>query len=481
MGLDKTVKDKAPGWQAGIGHRLPWLGSEVAPVALNSPRWVGWSDALAKRLELTPDDTTLALLSGNGASLPWSPVAQVYSGHQFGGYTPRLGDGRGLHLGERHGLEVFLKGSGPTPYSRGGDGRAVLRSAIREFLASEALHHLGIATTRALAVIGSETPVWRETQETGAITVRVSPSHLRFGHFEYFLYTRQQDRLEALIEDTIDHHFPQVRGESEPRLAWLAQVVERTAETVADWQAFGFCHGVLNSDNMSILGETFDYGPFAFMNTFNPGYVCNHSDHEGRYAFHQQPGIGLWNLNRLAVPLTPWLDEAQLKSALAQYEPALIRRYLSRMGARLGLEAPEERDLTLIGDLLNLMAAAQVDYSNTLRHFAGLDPTSHDTPLHALLSGQEGFASWWQRYQARVGAPADLAQWQAQRAQANPALILRTHLAQQTIEAAEAGDNEPLARLHRALCRPYDPEPQYDDLRGDAPSWSQQLTLSCSS
>ncbi len=477
----KTLTEKGPGWQEGIGQRLPWLGSRVAPLPLDNPKWVGWSDDMGRRLGLTPDDPTLALLSGSSNPLSWSPFAQVYSGHQFGGYTPRLGDGRGVHLGERQGLEVFLKGSGPTPYSRGGDGRAVLRSAIREFLASEALHHLGVATTRALAVIGSDTPVWRETQETGAITVRVSPCHLRFGHFEYFLYTRQQDRLEALIDDTIAHHFPEVAGERDPRLAWFSAVVERTAETVADWQAFGFCHGVLNSDNMSILGETFDYGPFAFLNAFDPGYVCNHSDHEGRYAFDQQPGIGLWNLNRLAVTLTPWYDDEALKAVLARYEPVLIRRYLARMGARLGLEAPTEADLPLIGGLLNLMAAGKTDYSNTLRHFATLDPTSTDTVLHQTLGEQEGFARWWAAYQARVASPGRLTQWQSERRQANPALILRTHLAQQAIAAAEQGDNAPLARLHRALCRPYDPEPEYDDLRGDAPSWSQQITLSCSS
>ncbi|WP_325167090.1 protein adenylyltransferase SelO [Ferrimonas balearica] len=464
-----------------MGHRLPWLGSQVSPQPLSNPRWLGWSDDLAHRLKLQADDATLALLSGSGATLPWSPVAQVYSGHQFGGYTPRLGDGRGLHLGEREGLEVFLKGSGQTPYSRGGDGRAVLRSAVREFLASEALFHLGIATTRALAVIGSDTPVRREELETGAITVRVSESHLRFGHFEYFLYTRQQPQLEALIEDTIDHHFAGVRGESDAKLAWLVEVVERTARTVADWQAFGFCHGVLNSDNMSILGETFDYGPFAFMNRFDPGYICNHSDHDGRYAFDQQAGIGLWNLNRLAITLTPWLDETAIRQALARYEPVLVERYLARMGARLGLPDPTAEDLPLIAELLNRMAEGGLDYSNTLREFAQVDPTSQDTPLHRRFAGVAGFSDWWQRYQQRLGGVDGLADWQARRGEANPALILRTHLAQEAISAAEQGDNDPLHRLHRALCRPYDPEPEFDDLRGDAPSWSQQLTLSCSS
>nr|WP_234977426.1 YdiU family protein [Ferrimonas marina] len=470
----------AQGWQAGIGARLPWLGSEVAAQPLANPRWLGWSDDLAETLSLNRSLDLLALFAGQ-QSLPWPGFAQVYSGHQFGGYTPRLGDGRGLHLGQRGEYELFAKGSGPTPYSRGGDGRAVLRSAVREFLISEALHHLGVATTRALAVIGSDTPVWREEQETGAITVRVSCSHLRFGHFEYFFYTRQQDQLEALIRDSIDTLFPQLAAEPEPILAWLVDVVQRTAETVADWQAFGFCHGVLNTDNMSILGETFDFGPFAFLNQFDSGHICNHSDHTGRYAFDQQPGIGLWNLNKLALTLTPFLSETQLRDALAEYEPALVARYLARMGARLGLEDPTEEDLALITELLNLMGRSGVDYHLTLRQLGQCDPSGQDTPLHRQFQGQSDFDAWWLRYQQRLGGGTVASDWGQQRNRANPAILLRTHLAQQAIAAAEQGNNRPLMRLHRALTRPYDPRPQDHPFIEEAPSWSRSLTLSCSS
>ncbi|QIZ78091.1 protein adenylyltransferase SelO [Ferrimonas lipolytica] len=464
------------GWQQGIGLRLPWLGSEVSAQPLQQPRWLGWSESVAQQLGLKPDEQLLQLFSGHN-QLPWAGFAQVYSGHQFGGYTPQLGDGRGMLLGMRNGYELFAKGSGITPYSRGGDGRAVLRSAVREFLASEALHHLGIATSRALAVVGSSTPVYREEVETGAITIRVTSSHLRFGHFEYFYYTGQQQQLEALLQDCIEQQFSHLKDAPDARAQWLAEVVKRTATTVADWQAFGFCHGVLNSDNMSILGETFDYGPFAFLNQFNSGYVCNHSDHSGRYAFDQQPGVAMWNLTKLATALSGLIPAEQLEAALASYEPALVQRYLERMGARLGLVEPTPADLGLLADLLSQLQSQQADYHLTLRQFSQLDPNAERCPL---LGGDE-MQLWWQQYQQRIGVITDVDGWQQQRAAANPVIILRTHLAQAAIEAAELGDNGPLERLHLALTRPYDPQPQDHIYCQEAPAWSQTLTLSCSS
>ncbi|GAA4889763.1 protein adenylyltransferase SelO [Ferrimonas pelagia] len=466
--------------EPGIETRLPWLGSPITAQPLDAPRWLGWSASLAEELGIDRTPELLALLAGQTRQAH-PGFAQVYSGHQFGGYTPRLGDGRGMLLGQLDGWELFVKGSGTTPYSRGGDGRAVLRSAVREFLASEALHHLGIASSRALAVLGSDTPVWREQQETAAITVRVTRSHLRFGHFEYFFYSQQPQRLEALIADCIETQFAHLHGCADQTLAWFIEVIERTATTVADWQAFGFCHGVLNTDNMSVLGETFDYGPFAFMNRFEAGYICNHSDIHGRYAFDQQPGIGLWNLNKLALTLTPFLSQEQLQMALARYEPALVARYLARMGRRLGLEHVGEGDLGLIGELFHLMQQAKLDMHLTLRTLGRCDPNGDDTPLHALLGAQPDFAAWWQRYRSRLGGVARLGAWQALRDQANPAVVLRTHLAQRAIAAAEAGNIAPLMRLHRALTRPYDPRAQDHPFIEEAPEWSQSLTLSCSS
>ncbi|GAA5186941.1 protein adenylyltransferase SelO [Ferrimonas gelatinilytica] len=478
----RPAPDEAVPWQPGIEARLPWLGQGVQASPLTQPRWLGWSDEMAATLGIQRTPELLARFAGQHSDrIPVEGFAQVYSGHQFGGYTPRLGDGRGLHLGQIDGWELFLKGSGPTPFSRGGDGRAVLRSAVREFLISEAMHHLGIRTTRALAVLGSDTPVWREQQETAAITVRVSRTHLRFGHFEYLFYNGEQAKLRALLEDTLETLYPDLVGTEAPLEQWLLQVVVATAQTVADWQAFGFCHGVLNTDNMSILGETFDYGPFAFLNRFEPGFICNHSDHDGRYAFDQQPGIGLWNLNKLALTLTPFIDAKRLQGILAEYEPALLARYLSRMAARMGLERATLEDLPLITELLGLFSAAGADYHLTFRALAEQDPNVDDGPLFQRLGHQTGFAQWYRRYRDRLGGVGALSAWQRHRAEANPAVILRTHLAQEAITGAERGDLRPLARLHRALCRPYDPRPQDHPFIEEAPEWSQSLVLSCSS
>ncbi len=479
---DRPASGAETPWQPGIEARLPWLGQPVEATPLARPRWLGWSETLAGTLGIRRSPQLLAQFAGQGGEQgSVRGFAQVYSGHQFGGYTPRLGDGRGLHLGQIDGWELFLKGSGPTPYSRGGDGRAVLRSAVREFLISEAMHHLGIPTTRALAVLGSDTPVWREQQESAAITVRVSRTHLRFGHFEYLFYTGEQERLRALLEETLSTLYPSLAGCSDAIEQWLLRVVVATAETVADWQAFGFCHGVLNTDNMSILGETFDYGPFAFLNRFEPGFVCNHSDHEGRYAFDQQPGVGLWNLNKLALTLTPFVEGERLQRILAEYEPALLGRYLARMAARLGLEQATLEDLPLITELLGLFTAAGVDYHLSFRDLARQDPNVDEGPLIRRLGTQPGFALWYRRYRDRLGGVGGLTAWHKARARANPAVILRTHLAQQAIVAAEQGDCRPLARLHRALGRPYDPRPQDHPFIEEAPEWSQSLVLSCSS
>ncbi|WP_229360242.1 protein adenylyltransferase SelO [Ferrimonas sediminicola] len=466
----------------GINQAVPGLAQEVRPVPLENPILLGWSEALATELGLERcDEALLRQLNGEGP-FPLPATAQVYSGHQFGGYTPRLGDGRGCHLGEVAGRELFLKGSGPTPYSRGGDGRAVIRSAVREFLASEALHHLGIPTTRALAVLASDTPVFREQPERGAITVRVTPSHLRFGHFEYFRHTGQPHRVKALLEYALARYFPCCLNQPEPVTALFLEVVERTAETVADWQAAGFVHGVLNSDNMSLLGETFDYGPFAFMDRCDPGFVCNHSDHYGRYAFDQQPGIGWWNLQRLALALSDHLDGALMAPALELYRTRLTARYLWRMEARLGLpgDGGLQPRLDRIAALVTLMQESGVDYHSTLRLFARLDPEGDGGELKARLGSRAAWTTWWHGYRQALSF-GDLGGWQRGRAAANPSVVLRTHLAQQVIEAAERNDTRPLRELHKALCRPYDDHPETPHLTEDPPPWASTITLSCSS
>jgi uncharacterized protein YdiU (UPF0061 family) len=338
---------------------LPWTNSfaglseafysRVKPTPFAStPKLIHFNKSAAELVGLTtstPEDETLInMLSGRSLPTGTDPLAMLYAGHQFGHFVPQLGDGRAIMLGEvtheHHGKwELQLKGSGLTPYSRDGDGRAVLRSTIREYLCSEAMHGLGIPTTRALAMIGTDDEVYREKIEPGAILTRMAPSHVRFGSFEVFFYRNQFEQIHQLADYVIEHHYPELKDQAHPYLALLENVMQRTARLIAQWQSVGFAHGVMNSDNMSILGLTLDYGPFGFMETYQPGYICNHSDHTGRYAFDQQPEIGLFNLSCLAQAMLPLFMEkgddnadqavAMAKGVLGQYQSIYTKEYAS--------------------------------------------------------------------------------------------------------------------------------------------------------
>ncbi|MDD2846098.1 MAG: YdiU family protein, partial [Rhodoferax sp.] len=299
--------DAGVAWNNTFAALGPAFFTRLAPTPLPAPHWVGRNDALAQELGLNLDwfhsEDALQVFSGNQPLAGTTPLASVYSGHQFGVWAGQLGDGRAILLGETAGgQEVQLKGSGLTPYSRMGDGRAVLRSSIREFLCSQAMHALGIATTRALCITGSPEPVRRESIETAAVVTRTAPSFIRFGHFEHFAARNRLTELRQLADYVIDRHYPQCRGTTEfegnAYAALLQAVSERTATLAAQWQAVGFCHGVLNTDNMSMLGLTIDYGPFQFLDAFDPGHICNHSDTHGRYAFDRQPNVVYWNVLR---------------------------------------------------------------------------------------------------------------------------------------------------------------------------------------
>ncbi|MGB2079892.1 MAG: protein adenylyltransferase SelO family protein, partial [Vibrio sp.] len=294
-------------------HELPGhFYSAVTPSPLDNPAWVHWNADMAQQLGLPriASPQLLQQFAGKNAHPYLKPIATKYVGHQFGYYNPDLGDGRGLLLGElyhqteKQWYEMHVKGSGPTPYSRGADGRAVLRSSIREYLISEALHHLGIPTTRALGLITSETQVYRDGIENGAICIRLAPSHIRFGHFEHFYQQKDHDGLKALLDFCIAHYFPECQKAQVPYAAFFKTVCDKTAELIANWQAFGFAHGVLNTDNMSILSLSFDFGPFAFLDGYQSDFICNHSDSQGRYSFANQPAIGQWNLQVLAQALS---------------------------------------------------------------------------------------------------------------------------------------------------------------------------------
>lgn len=460
--------------------------ARIAP--LQAPRWVGWSPDAARALGLDPPDGPhaglLELLNGERPLPGPEPLAMRYAGHQFGVPVPRLGDGRAALLaevaspaGER--WEVVLKGSGPTAYARGFDGRAVLRSAIRELLASEHLDALGIPTTRALAVIGSGTPVVREGLEQGAILVRLARSHLRFGHFEAL----EPARVAELLEFAVAEHWPGLRGAPDRFERLYLDVVERTARLVAAWQLVGFAHGVLNTDNMSLLGLTLDYGPFGFVEAFDPAFVPNHSDEAGRYALDRQPDVAVWNLARLAEALAPHLPLARAEQLLDRFAPAFLAAYEDGARRKLGLRAwAGDRDAELFVGLLELMAAARADWTGTFRALCGHRP-GQAAALRGRFPGHEaGWDAWAARWEARLAEDAADPEARAREMErASPALVLRNWMAQVAIERAERGDPSEVARLLGLLRRPFDDPPPGEPYAGPAPDWSRRLVISCSS
>ena len=308
------------------------------------------------------------VFSGHAPLEGFSPLAMVYSGHQFGVWAGQLGDGRALLIGQARApdgalWDIQLKGAGETPYSRHADGRAVMRSSIREYLCSEAMAALGIPTTRALALVATNEQVYREIPEPGAVLTRLAPSHVRFGHFEHFFHTGRPEQVRLLADHVIEEYFPDMVGD---HARWFGEVVNRTAILMAHWQSVGFAHGVMNTDNMSILGLTLDYGPFGFMEAYEPGFICNHTDAQGRYAFDMQPSIAHWNLRALAFALSGLIAKEALIGALDTYEGLYRRRYRALMRAKLGLVQDLPGDDLLIGNLLTLMAKARADFDKEL-------------------------------------------------------------------------------------------------------------------
>ncbi len=459
-----------------------------------SPYLVSFNAAAAELIDLDPGEAARPEFPGcfGGSYLiPGAePLAMLYSGHQFGVYVPQLGDGRAILLGEVRNEEgekwdLHLKGAGQTPFSRDGDGRAVLRSTIREYLCSEAMHGLGIPTTRALCIVGSEEKVYREGVETGAMLLRMAPSHIRFGTFEVFYYRREYDHVAKLADYVIEHHFPNLMQEQEKYVRLFEEAVRRTARLIAQWQAVGWAHGVMNTDNMSILGVTLDYGPFGFMDDYDPGFICNHSDHHGRYAFNQQPYIGLWNLSCLAQTLLPLSAKEPLKAALDTYEPMLNQHYTDLMCKKLGLEEREPDDADLVTDLLALMGASHVDYSmffRTLGEFTTTDEAENDM-LRDCFVDREGFDQWAARYKVRLQAEGSHDEDRKPRMnRVNPKFILRNYLAHDAIEAAQKHrDFSEITRLLELLRHPFDDQPGMERYATPPPNWGKHIVVSCSS
>ena len=474
-------------WANRFADLGPDFFTELPAQGLPDPHWVAQSPDCARLIGLPEGwaghPEALAAASGNGLWPGMRPLASVYSGHQFGVWAGQLGDGRALWLGELSTpggpQELQLKGAGLTPYSRRGDGRAVLRSSIREFLCSEAMAALGVPTTRALCITGSRLPVYRETAETAAVVTRVAPSFVRFGHFEHFAHHDQLDALRRLTDWFIAHHAPECADAAEPAAALLRKVALQTADLLAHWQAVGFCHGVMNTDNMSMLGLTLDYGPFGFMNAFDPGHVCNHSDDRGRYAYARQPSVAFWNLHALAqalLPLLPGEPEAageRLLEAVDGYRDRFAQAMLGRLRAKLGLDGAEPGDQALADDFLKLMAASRADFTQSFRRLSRA--LTQPEPLRDLFIDREALDAWLARWRQRTAPDAE-----ARMLAVNPAVVLRNHLAEGAIRAAHQGDFTEIDRLLKVLSRPFD-EPALPSDAALPPDWASSLEVSCSS
>jgi serine/tyrosine/threonine adenylyltransferase len=498
--------------------------TQVQPQALPSPYWICKNAALARELGLSDEwlrhQEVLETFTGNHVPAGLQPTASVYSGHQFGQWAGQLGDGRALSLGELHipsnneinldvagvlsasaaintivnlnTIELQLKGAGRTPYSRGGDGRAVLRSSIREFLCSEAMHGLGIATTRALCVTGSDAPIYRETAETAAVVTRTSPSFIRFGQFEHFSHNALHAELKQLADFVIDSFYPECRDSSSyngnPYAALLEAVSLRTAEMVAKWQAVGFCHGVMNTDNMSILGLTLDYGPFQFLDAFNPDHICNHTDTLGRYAYNKQPNVAYWNVFCLGQALLPLIEDQELAlAALEPYKTAFPSALMREMRAKLGFAEPEKAfdgDRDMVETIQKLLAQDKVDYTlfwRNLSHVANGKPIDL---ARDMFIDRAAFDHWHTSYLLQY---SELSRQQIRRLyphlmlKMNPKYVLRNYLGEQAIAKAKLKDFSEVEILLKLLQAPYDEHPDYERFAGLPPDWAADIEISCSS
>jgi uncharacterized protein YdiU (UPF0061 family) len=491
----------APSLNLGLQWSNPFadLGEDfyvpLQPTPLPAPYWVGRSAQVASDMGLAPEwlesPDLLHALSGNRPIEGSQALASVYSGHQFGMWAGQLGDGRAILLGETSGHEVQLKGAGLTPFSRMGDGRAVLRSSIREFLCSEAMYGLHIPTSRALCVTGSDQPVRRETMETAAVVTRLAPSFIRFGHFEHFCHNDQHTQLKQLADYVIDRYYPECRTNtqlnSNPYANLLQAVAERTARMVAQWQAVGFCHGVMNTDNMSILGLTIDYGPFQFLDGFDPGHICNHSDNQGRYAFNKQPNVAYWNLFCLGQALLPLIgDQGMAISALETYKTAYPAAFDVCMSAKLGFPEVQTGQRELAEQILQLLASERVDYTifwRKLSHWVkGRDenPGRQDASVRDLFIDPTGIDRWLLLYSEHLkliprGLSANLMLG------SNPKYVLRNHLSELAIQAARVKDFSVLEQLLFVLENPFDEHPQFESFAGFPPDWAGSISISCSS
>lgn len=451
----------------------------VTPTPLENPRWVDWNDSLADRLGISGLDQRPEALSAFAAGPPlsdWAPLAQVYSGHQFGQWAGQLGDGRGLYLGvsthQGRSHEWHLKGAGLTPYSRMGDGRAVLRSSIREHLGSEYMHALGIPSTRSLALVASDTPVRRETLETGACLCRIAKSHLRIGHFEHFYYRDEIEHLRTMLVFAMAQLDPDLAPHESSALEFFTRVLERSARLVAGWMAVGFVHGVMNTDNTALSGETLDYGPYGFISHWDPEFVINHTDHSGRYAYGQQPSVMFWNCARLAETLTPFVSIEELKVCLESFPERYRAAYTDEMAKRTGV-APDHPELdSWVTDLQALFSRPGTYYPEAFFWLLNAQPEGLSAP-HLLAEGQTLFQRWESMCERdRLPLARSI----------TPSWMLSHWLLDRVIQDAQQGNAGPVSRLRidiqSGLSEPSEAATHWGS---HPPQAGQTFHLSCSS
>ncbi len=458
--------------------RLPdTFFSLIEPTPVSAPVMIRLNHDLATELGIdiarldSPEG--LAILSGNQIPAGSEPLAMAYSGHQFGGFSPQLGDGRAILLGEVVGIDgirrdIHLKGTGPTPFSRRGDGRSALGPVLREYIVSEAMAALGVPTTRALAAVATGETVVRDGIVPGGIFTRVAQSHIRVGTFEWFASRQDHDNLRALADHVIARHYPDAATKENPYRSMLDSVIERQAKLIARWMQLGFIHGVMNTDNMTVSGETIDYGPCAFLDNYDPAKTFSSIDHQGRYAFSNQGPIAYWNLTRFAETLLPLLDDDPEKSiALAEASLALFRdlhgsALRKRLTAKIGIEEGDNADWTLVERLLVAMTAGEADFTLVFRHLSAALETGNDEPVVRLFNQPEAIIPWLSELRARLkDVDRGLALTVMRRA--NPVFIPRNHRIEEAITAGNKGDFAPFDRLNQVLRRPFTIQPEFSE------------------
>ena len=463
----------------------PLSFDKVNPTPLEEPFLISASADAAKLLgideNLWDDEKLVEILNGTHKLEGSETFAMCYAGHQFGFFVPRLGDGRAMNLGKVKRQNLQLKGSGLTLYSRQGDGRAVLRSSIREYLMSEAMHGLGIKTTRALALIGSDTDVARQSWEKAAIVLRLSPTWVRFGTFEFFNASREPKMLQELADYVIEESFSHLGGEENPYLKMYAEIVKNTATTIAGWLSVGFTHGVMNTDNMSIDGRTIDYGPFAFLDDYKAYYVCNHTDTEGRYSFSSQKGVGYWNLERLAVAMSPIMNhEAAIEVLDEIYYRAFDNEYFKRMAKRLGLFESGEEDRRLIDSMLGRLENSSIDFNLFFRKLSRYNGDKN--PILDIAVYKKPLESWLDDYDARLKKETLPQEERHQKMLAvNPKYILKNHILQEAIDLANADDFSMVNDLLKVALSPCEEHKDLEHLCKPTPQRAKNIKLSCSS